>query len=157
MCYTQLVIPHSERVFSGTTTTWVTNNKSAVWLVSEPFIYCFPAERTVAIHYVKKKWHLHRWSVLWFFSSKCRTQFLIAQFRHWTCIIEGFTWQPCWMTGTIQFLSSGKWNLFSCKFFSLFLPSNMAAMQIHYDGHLHVLHISTWPKQDAHSRTLIKV
>ena len=41
-------------------------------------------------------------------------------------------WQPCWMSGTIQFLSSGKWNPFSRKNVSLFLLSNMVAMETLY-------------------------
>ena len=99
--------------------------------------------------------------MLWFFSSKCRTQFPIAQFRHWTCIIEGLHdshvgWQEQYNFSLLGNEIYFHLIFFLCSCHPTWLPWK-PSIGIHYDGHLHVLHISTWPKQDAHSRTLIKV
>ena len=57
-----------------------------------------------------------------------------GKLKQYMSLYRVFAWQPCWMAVTIRFLFSGKLNLFLCKTFSLFLPSNMAAMQTIYSN-----------------------
>ena len=62
-----------------------------------------------------------------------------GKLKQYMSLYRVFAWQPCWMAVTIRFLFSGKLNLFLCKTFSLFLPSNMAAMQSLYSNPKHSL------------------